>query len=186
MRWDPASGYIPRGSIGATGQLEDVRLVLVCAEPGDPHDHESYVDMAPEEMFQSSYDYAYRCFQTGKDPFHRNVRLILDLCFPGTDFEEQMRFAWITDSVLCSARVESGPVPAIAARSCRSLYLERELELMPNAIVAALGRKAHSRLAGYKREVLSGFAAAPPGCNYKGARPSWEAIAVQVREHVSA
>jgi len=37
MRWVPERGHIPRGFCGATGDLDEVDLVLVCAEPGDPH-----------------------------------------------------------------------------------------------------------------------------------------------------
>ncbi len=162
MGWDPARGHIPRGFFGATGDLEDVRLVLVCAEPGDPHPSESHSGDSPEEMFRSAYDYAYDCFKAGTDLFHRNVRLILNLCFPGTTFDEQMRHAWVTESVLCSARIEGGNVPTVTARACRARYLERQLELLPNAVVVALGAKARDRLAGYKREVLAATAAAPP------------------------
>ena len=168
MRWDPARGHVPRGFFGATSALEDVELVLVCAEPGDPHASESHAGSSAGEMLDSAYDYAYNCFKTGTDLFHRNVQLILNLCFPGSSFDEQMRRAWITDSVLCSARVEGGSVPASAARACRSRYLEAQLDLLPNAVVAALGSKARDRLAGYGREVIPAFAAAPPGCN----RPS--------------
>lgn|SRR6266498_643166 len=33
MRWKPAQGHVPRGFCGATGNLEEVELVLVTAEP---------------------------------------------------------------------------------------------------------------------------------------------------------
>jgi len=186
MRWDPRKGHVPRGFFGATANIEDVRLVLVCAEPGDPHGAESHVGSSPAATFRSAYDYAYNCFKDGKDLFHRNVRLILNLCLPGLDFDEQMQRAWITDSVLCSARIEGGNVPAQVARACRARYLEAQLDLFPNAVIAALGGKARRRLAGYDREVIPAIAAAPPGCNRAGARDSWEAIAKQVRARMSA
>ena len=105
----------------------------------------------------------------------------MSLCWPDASFEQHMRRVWITDSVLCSAEVEGGSVPRPAAVECRSRYLEAQLNLFPNATVAALGRKACRRLAG-RRGVLQAFAVAPPGCNFRGARPSWEAIARSVRE----
>ena len=37
MQWDPARGHVPREFCGATGDLDEVKLVIVCAEPGDPH-----------------------------------------------------------------------------------------------------------------------------------------------------
>lgn len=36
-KWDPESGHIPRGFLGAMGALDDVELVMVFAEPGHPH-----------------------------------------------------------------------------------------------------------------------------------------------------
>jgi uracil-DNA glycosylase len=96
-------------------------------------------------MLRSAYDYTYNCYKTGTDLFHRNVRLILNLCFPSSNFDEQMRRAWITDSILCSAPVEGGAVPSRVAKACRSRYLEAQLELLPNAVIAALGGKAANR-----------------------------------------
>lgn len=129
---------------------------------------------------RSSSAYVYRCFRDGQDLFHRNVRLILDWCFPDLPFDEQLRRTWITDSVLCSARVESGDVRKAVWESCRRRYLEAQLALVPGAVVAALGGKAFKRMRGIPG-VIKASAAAPPGCNFKGARESWEAIAAAVR-----
>lgn len=82
---------MPRGFCGATGELDKVKLVLVCAEPGDPHPHESHDKTSVVDIFDSAYKYAYSCFENSKDVFHRNVRRILDLCFPASKFEEQIR-----------------------------------------------------------------------------------------------
>jgi hypothetical protein len=110
MRWAPDEGHVPRGFCGAGGTLEEVRLVLVVAEPGDPHAGERHgANPAAEGRLDSAYAYAYECFKSGKDLFHRNVRLILNLCWPDIDFDEQMRRTWITESVLCSARTEGAP-----------------------------------------------------------------------------
>jgi len=138
MRWAPEQGHVPRGFCGATGSPEDVRLVLVCAEPGDPHESESHSRAAP---LDSVCEYAHRCFRDGKDLFHRNVRMILDMCYPGRPFAAQMRATWITDSVLCSARLECGGVPASASHECRGRFLEPQLALFPNALVAATRRQ---------------------------------------------
>ena len=177
MRWAPEHGHVPRGFCGASGAPEDVRLVLVCAEPGDPHDAESYPGESP---LSTVCDYVYSCYRDGTDLFHRNVRTILDMCFPDLSFEEQMRVAWITDSVLCSARIEGGHVSSRVAQECRSRYLEPQLKMFPNAVVASLGAKARDRLQGIPG-VLAAVAAAPPGCNRREARPSWQAIAAQVQ-----
>jgi hypothetical protein len=66
MRWAPEEGHVPRGFCGATGSPEDVRLVVVSAEPGDPHESEAHSKTAP---LDSVNEYAYRCFRDGKDLF---------------------------------------------------------------------------------------------------------------------
>jgi hypothetical protein len=176
MRWNPAAGHVPRGFCGATGGLGEVELVLVCAEPGDPHSGESHAPSGtPSEQLRSACRYAYECYRTGKNFFHRNVRLILDSCFPRLGFDDQMRRTWITDSVLCSAEKEGGSVPAAVGRECRSRYLEKQLELFPQALVVALGSKAAGRVSGWP-DLLTVAAASPPGCNRKGAKESWQQI----------
>jgi hypothetical protein len=182
MRWKPSAGHVPRGFCGATGELSEVALVLVAAEPGDPHSGEVH-PAEPGAALRSTYDYSYKCFRDGKDQYHRNMRAILDLCFPGQSFDEQMRLTWLTESVLCTAIKEGGPVRVPVGKACRSRYLERQLGLLPNAVVAALGAKAASRLRGLS--FIAAAAAAPPGCNFKGARDSWAAIASAVRERSS-
>jgi hypothetical protein len=55
-RWNPSAGHVPRAFRGAIGMAEDVRLVLVCAEPGDPFPEESYAANAtPGDYFRSVY-----------------------------------------------------------------------------------------------------------------------------------
>ncbi len=181
MRWAPEAGHVPRGFAGATGDLDAVRLVLVCAEPGDPQAWERYDGRSHEEILLATHDFTYASFRDGTDLFHRNVRLILNMCFPDNSFDEQLERTWNTESVLCSARVESGAVSSAAARTCRANYLQRELALLPNAVVIALGAKARDRMKGLVREVVPAAAAAPPGCHHRQARPSWRAAAARVQ-----
>ena len=110
---------------------------------------------------------------------------ILDQCWPELTFDEQMRRAWITESTLCSARSECGPVPTAVSQYCVNSYLWKQLSLLPHAIIATLGEKAKKRTAhpepALVREFIHARAAAPPGCNFKGARQSWDRIADAVR-----
>ena len=178
MHWNPAIGHVPRGFTGATGLCSEVRLVLVGAEPGNPHSSENHLaDGNPIKQMESTYRYTWECFENGKDIFHRNVRLILDKCFPNMSFREQMKYTWITDSVLCSASIEGGFISNKISDACCKKYLLKEINLFENSIVVALGRKADSRLknVGFLKHIHV-FAAAPPGCNYKGAKESWEKI----------
>ena len=175
MQWNPGKGHVPRGFAGATGHLDEVELVLVFAEPGDPHDREAHIGIA------TAYQYATDCFKHGKDQFHRNVRAILNMCWPDCSFEEQMRKAWLTDSVLCSARIECGQVSTKAARACAQRFLIPQLRLFPNALIVALGKKPQERLSKVGvSDFLAVFAAAPPGCNQRAASASWELIPLEL------
>jgi hypothetical protein len=182
MRWIPERGHIPRGFCGAVGELKDVKLVLIIAEPGDPHTDESYpINASPDEFCSSAHRHAYRSLESGRDQFHKNVRSILDRCWPGLPFVEQMRKTWITESVLCSARQECARVPMSIARHCADLYLARQLALLPGATVAALGGKSRERSQHLGRRIITSAAAAPPGCNFRRTQESWDGIALAVR-----
>jgi hypothetical protein len=186
MRWRPADGHVPRGFAGATGELSEVELVLVSAEPGDPHPEECHTGL----HMQSAYDYAMTVLQQGRDLYHKNILRILNMCWPGLRFEQQMRKVWLTDSVLCSAREEGGSVTRPASLTCGLRYLRPQLALFPTALVVALGNKSAARLRQLNNELrqlkssaspvdfLKVYAVAPPGCNFPGAVPSWQQIPV--------
>lgn len=181
MSWHPEQGHMPRGFCGATGTLSEVEVVFIVAEPGDPHSSEAYeADASPFEKLSCVYQYVYECFKTGHDQFHRNVRHILDLCWPNLAFHDQMRRVWITESLFCSAAREGGYVRVSVHRQCREQYLERQLTLLSDRIVVALGKKAQNRV-GRIEGVLPAVSVAPPGCNLKKARQSWEQVAEKVR-----
>lgn len=178
LKWNPSAGHCPRGFLGATGRIEDIELVLVFAEPGDPHPNEKH-----DGSIDSPLAYAMRCFAEGTDLFHRNVRHVLDLCFPSQGIREQLRKAWLTESVLCSAAKEGGHVPVAVSRNCANTYLVPQLQLMSNAFVAALGSKAQSRLiAAGVTNFFPAAAVAPPGATRPAAKASWVALAEEFRE----
>ena len=175
MRWNPEAGHVPRGFLGACGDPSEVELVLVFAEPGDPHvgEHHSGLD--------SAYSHATMAFRTGKDLFHRNVRKIIDSCWPNIPFEQQMRKVWLTESVLCSARTEGGHVSKSVSTACGRRYLLAQLALFPQAVVVALGDKAQKRLRDLGvSHFISVRAVAPPGCNRKEAPEFWKQIPIEL------
>lgn len=177
MIWNPRSGHVPRGFAGGAGSISEIELILVFAEPGDPHDSESHTDI------ESAYHYACDCFKFGKDQFHRNVRAILDLCWPNMPFDEQMKKVWLTESVLCSASVECGSIPKQATLTCGSNFLLPQLQLLPEALIVGLGSKAQSRLSAIGvTDFLPAFAVAPPGCNRKEAQSSWNKIPIALKQ----
>lgn len=175
MRWDPLKGHIPRGFLGATGELSEVELVLVFAEPGNPHpgDHQT---------MEEALVHAYHSFKTGRGVFHQKARAFFDLCWPGLTFEDQLRRVWVTESVLCSAEWSTGPVAREVEMECGARYLIEQLKLFPNAMVVALGSKAKKRLSrlGLHR-IHSAYAFGLPGCNKEEALPSW----VRISEHLN-
>lgn len=175
MRWNPKAGHIPRGYCGATGEPSKVKLILISAEPGDPHHAEHHgADGTPVGFIESAYEYAWQCFENSKDQFHHNVRYILDLCWPGQTFHEQMRHSWITDAVLCSAKLEGGHVPVQVERECVNRYLMRHLRLFAEARIIALGGKAQKRLRHAQvTNFIPAWSPAPPGCNRREAKESW-------------
>ncbi|TGX48099.1 hypothetical protein DIT72_15885 [Marinobacter orientalis] len=84
----------------------------------------------------------------------------------------------MTESVLCSAPVESGSVRGVCERNCGTRYLLPQLELLNHCVMAALGAKARDRMRALGIEsFIPAVAAAPPGCNLKEVRSSWQAIA---------
>ncbi|WP_448646915.1 hypothetical protein [Pseudomonas mohnii] len=174
--WAPDKGHVPRGFLGATDTLGEVELVLVFAEPGDPHDAEKH------ETMDTSLEYTYQCMKFGTDLFHRNVRYILNLCFPEDSFDSQLRKTWMAESLLCSAPKEGGSVKASSWRACTNCYLKPQLDLLSQAFVVALGSKAKSRLKSIGIPFFPAGAAAPPGCNFLGVRNSWNEAAMILRE----
>ena len=81
------------------------------------------------------------------------------------------------------------PSPSSQAEIMAELacFLRQQLELVPNAVIAALGGKAQDRVRrlglttdGKPRHVIEAVAAAPPGANHKNAKASWKKIAKAV------
>ncbi len=177
MCWSPADGYVPRGVCGATGDLSEVELVLVSAEPGDPLPGEVH----DGNGIASTAVFSVQCLRCPPTPFHGNVRHIMDLCFPGCSFDDQLRKVWRTNSVLCSAKMECGSIPGDVERTCIAEYLTKQLALVPHAVVAALGAKAQRRL---RQAGISAFPALHPSCreSNEAKQASWQALAERVRK----
>ena len=179
-KWSPQRGHIPRGFLGASGELTDVEVVMVFAEPGHPHHDESHdPNLAPACMLKSGLHHVYNCYRFGTDLFHRNVRWFLSRLYPNLSFDQQLRHVWLTEGRLCSIENETG---STTDPHCARHYLNRELALLPNATVAAFGRKAERYLKHLRIEYFAARALAPPGANHKPARPSWEYMIKKIEE----
>ena len=179
-RWKPERGHVPRGFLGATGELRDVRIVMIFAEPGHPYNGDDYSSCgSPEAILKRTVIETYRIFRDGTDQFHRNARWFLDQIWPDLDFDAQLRYVWMTEGRLCSIDDEIG---GLRDRLCAPRYLVRQIELLPQAIVIPFGGKARDRVVGAPIHYFSGvFALSPPGTNQKAAKPSWETAIAAVR-----
>jgi hypothetical protein len=171
--WNPPRGWVPRGFRGAFGTIAEIKLVLVCAEPGNAYADETHDGPTPLDKLRSAYTKGNLYIERPADQFARNLRTILNYAWPGQTFDQQMHKTWLTESVLCSAAVEGGAVPFSVELECADRYLIRQLSLFPDARVVALGRKAQNRLARIGVSFVPAWAAAPPGCNRREAPESW-------------
>src|SRR6266849_6173001 len=150
VNWDPGVGHVPRAFGGAHGEVSDIKLVIVTAEPGDPADGEEYSG-SPSDMLTKSMS-VFENFLLNKTvlqrsgriygEFQENLAKILNLCWPDLSVVDQLRLTWITPSVKCSAVKSGGAIPKEIERTCASLYLRREINLFPGAYVLALENKA--------------------------------------------
>ena len=156
--WNPAGGRVPRSFAGAVRSIEDVRLVIVLAEPSKPEEKTGAVRepfdpqaSADEKLAQA----AWYSFSKLMDParyggteYHRNLSRFVADCFwqdDGTSlvFEEQMARAWITASVLCSVPTKAvDKVPEDVVKCCAENYLLRELALFSRQkpVLVAMGK----------------------------------------------
>lgn len=145
--WNPAKGLVPCAFGGALGSLDEVRLIIVTAEPGDPPDSTGYHG-TPQDMVQNSVRIFREAMQNGgidragrPTPFHRNMRRILDAFWPTDGLDVQLRKTWTTNAVLCPAEVSGGKHLPRVEKACTETYLARQLDLFPKAFVLALGGK---------------------------------------------
>lgn len=179
-KWDPAIGHIPRGFLGAMGELEDVEVVMVFAEPGHPNPAEGYDPAAsPINLLESGALRTYHAFASGLDLFHRNVRWFMSQLYPELTFEQQLQHVWLTEGRLCSINNEIG---STRDHRCAQHYLRAQLQMLPNATVVAFGGKAQDYVGSLGVEHLKTYALSPPGCNRRTAKPSWGGAIKQI-EH---
>lgn len=150
--WEPSRGLVPCAFGGALGSLDEVRLIIVTAEPGDPPDRTGY-EGTPQDMVLNSVRIFREAMERGgleragrPTPFHRNMRRILDTFWPTDGLDVQLRKTWTTNAVLCPAAVAGGNHIASVESACTTTYLARQLNLFPNAFVLALGCKARNRM----------------------------------------
>lgn len=187
MCYKPELGHLPRGYTGALGKLREVELVLILAEPGNPPPgQEVYPAKAdtPSRIVEVASGVAVALADESSS-FHKNLRIILNACWPSASLKDQLRKTWITESVLCSARKSTGHIPRPSELACTDSYLRKQLALLPGRYIVTLGRKAAQRV--YLLGIRPDFeAAAPgrPGGNTQKARNSWKSLGKAFTRHL--
>lgn len=144
MTWSPKEGHIPRGYGGGAARPSEIELALVLGEPGPPGTTETYSkgDKAMDEITANVENNV--C--SSNSLFHRNVRRILVLCYPGETTKLALTRAWLTESLQCSTETALGDAPKDVRRNCGERYLLPQYELLNHAFRLALGGKADRRM----------------------------------------
>lgn len=75
-RWKPELGHVPRGFVGALGAVDEVKVVILVAEPGNPLAGESY---RGTNQLMKTYRHTFDRLNEGAGPFHRNLKYLLEL-----------------------------------------------------------------------------------------------------------
>lgn len=183
---DPRAGYIPRGVLGALGELSEVQLVLVFGEPAGPISENYGGIVSRSDRLESTCRHAYRHLESSAQDFHVNTRWILDLCWPGLSLAEQLRKTWVTESALCSAITASSAVRANAWHCCVDHYLVKQLALLEGAAIVACGN-AQPRVKRTGYEALPVKHPSTRNDTQKAeARESWRLIPGWLRSHGAA
>lgn len=143
---------MPCGFGGATGSIEDVKLVIVTAEPGDPPDAAAYTG-GPDSMLANSLHIFHAAMLNGSvlrggrtAPFHRNMLRILKIFWPRDNLDEQLKKTWTTNAVLCPTPKSGGAHSSRVEDTCTRTYLAAQLAVFSGAFVFALGSKAKRRM----------------------------------------
>lgn len=170
-KYEPENGHVPRGYLGATGALEEVKVVIMLKEPGHPHSIEQHIGSNPEDVLFSTIEYSYGCYDSRKDQLHKNVRDFIDALFPELTFDEQLKKVWITQSRLCSIDDEIGNIAISERRRCLQYNIVEQIKLLPNSEVVISGDASQkaanpSKFPIFENAIKCG-AFAPPGCYQK-------------------
>ena len=108
-RWALGRGHVPRGYIGACGTLDEVEVILLLAEPGDPFDGDKYSGgLGASDFVNRASQNTRRSYEQHATGFHANMWKILNLLFPGAGLDEQLRRVWIGETYLCPRRPRPG------------------------------------------------------------------------------
>ena len=193
-KWHPSEGHVPRGFLGATGELEDVEVIMVLAEPAKPKNKkglkESYEhrDSNPKGTLEQVVEFVYGCYEMQVSRLHRNARMFLEWRYGDeVPFDAQLWRVWITEARLCSISKATADPGAEAYGLCEDRYLARQIERLPRAQVVAFGKKAERavenlwRVGRLRQNPIVAGSLASYGNRLAPARESWKVALRQLR-----
>ena len=105
-KWAPEKGHVPRGFVGALGSIEEVKVVILAAQPGLPLPEEPglFSQAGKGELLERTCQFTFECFRRSREKYHDGIRYLLNQVFhPNRNLEDQLHRAWITQTYLCSA-----------------------------------------------------------------------------------
>jgi hypothetical protein len=178
--WEPSIGQVPRGFLGCTGELDEVEVVFIFAEPGHPYDGDNFQNHDKKRMIQQVITASYHHRSQGTDLFHRNLLWLMECLWPNLSFDEMLKKVWMTESRLCSIENEIGDAKGGNKKLCVNEYLKPQIDLLPNATTILFGGKARKRVGQILPQSHHAYALSPPGANHTPAKPSWEKVIAAV------
>lgn len=191
-QWSLDIGMVPSGFGGATGELSEVKLIVITAEPGAPIVNHGYSG-TPQEMVENSMKIFERSLRVGgvdrasgfNGRFHRNFRRILEYCWPEEGIDAILRKTWVTNTVLCPLPPFANSHPKQVKTTCGNSYLKQQIELFPSAFILVLGRETKARME------MNGFEYNANGlhpsywANPKASIDSWKLAAAELHAHMN-
>ena len=188
--WHPTKGYMPRGYIGATGELDDVHAILVCINPFEPHravephrGEEYDPKFSPLEMVEANVKYVHNCIRglqpRFKSKFHIRMWEFLEKLYPNEHLNQILKKVWITQCRLCSSNPDT---KEFSTSTCMETYLKKQLELLPNATIVAFGEQAQKAMNvffeshGIDRKIEPCFSFSVRPSDLEKARDSWDQV----------
>jgi hypothetical protein len=154
--WNNDESSFAQGYCGGFGSVENIELIFVLAEPAttdkvDKNYRDAIKIPDPDYMVNViTNDVASVIENADGKKFHGNMRAILKGIYPDDTWTAIFRKVWITEAVLCQAKINGAQIPRDCEMTCAEKYLTRQIDVIRagrnSAKVIALGDKAYRRL----------------------------------------
>ena len=186
---DYGAGNRPRHIAGNLAEPDELRLILLLAEPGSSPGPEELnrnkaawiddvtCDGLGNGRFRLRYD------EYAATAYEKNPHEFIEMVWPDESTPERMRKTISTNSFWMQASMSGGTIPAGAANDFGP-YLRSLVSAFPNAVVAAAGSKAADRCRRASISAIEMGALTPPGSNRPKVRGTWHPTALEVQRRL--